>query len=88
MRSWIAVPKPTISQATPAPPTAMPTSTSGRLDDTNAAMPTAKASIPSASRFASPKRRNSRAETMPPAIAPAPCSELRTPKNDAGRCRP
>src|SRR5215208_4976217 len=37
---------------------------------------------------ASPSRRRTRAAVRPPSTLPAPCTLLRTPKKDAGRCRP
>src|SRR5438445_42730 len=71
-RSWIAVPKPTISHAMPAPATATPKRIKGRLVDTNVRSPSANSAIPNPTSFASPSRRRTRAAVTPPAIAPAP----------------
>jgi len=88
VRVWIAVPNPTISHATPAPATAIPKRISGRLVETNVRSPSPNSAMPKPTSFASPSRRKTRAAVTPPAIAPTPCSDESTPKNEVGRCRP
>src|SRR5438874_1240948 len=50
--------------------------------------PIANSAMPRPTSVASPSRRSRRAAVSPPAIAPTPCSDERTPKKEVGRCRP
>ena len=81
--------KPTMSQAIPAPATAMPTSDE-REAERDEATARRRQTRPSRARRActSPIRRSTRAAVTPPAIAPTPCNELSTPKKDGDRCSP
>ena len=52
---------------------------------TKLSSPKAKSPMPNPTSLTSPTRRRTRAAVTPPAIAPAPCKELNTPKKDVDR---